>query len=320
MWHRMDARLATRAWHWTFLSLPAPFPETLIGKDPLFFFDSRAAAGAKAKRARLRSARARALPRRLPGPDPHPRHVRGLSRRPQPTDLAHDEADRAAGKKIACPVLALWGTSGLPANAGIDALAAWRDGRATCADSPSNAAIISPEENPQATAKALLDFFATRINLQAHGSIREHDRPPERILRHQGGGRAACASTSRGSRPICARSVAGLCRAARGAASSRAASRIRPICWKRRRGATCCGASRRASCCRRRTRSTANSASSARCTRKAFRSPSRCSIAPTRASSARRSIVMGYVDGRVFWEPRDAGLQSRPSAPPSTTR
>ena len=43
------------------------------------------------------------------------------------TDLAHDEADRAAGKTIGCPVLALWGSSGLPANAGLDTLACWRD-------------------------------------------------------------------------------------------------------------------------------------------------------------------------------------------------
>jgi pimeloyl-ACP methyl ester carboxylesterase len=49
MWHHMDARLANRAWHWMFLALPAPFPETMIGKDPLFFFDSRVAAGTKIK-------------------------------------------------------------------------------------------------------------------------------------------------------------------------------------------------------------------------------------------------------------------------------
>src|SRR5436189_4348828 len=47
MWHRMDARLANRAWHWMFLALPAPFPETLIGKNPRYFFDTRAAAGTK---------------------------------------------------------------------------------------------------------------------------------------------------------------------------------------------------------------------------------------------------------------------------------
>src|SRR4029077_14661454 len=45
MWHRMDARLANRAWHWMFLALPAPFPETLIGKEALFYFDQRAATG-----------------------------------------------------------------------------------------------------------------------------------------------------------------------------------------------------------------------------------------------------------------------------------
>src|SRR6201987_3348796 len=50
MWHRMDARLANRAWHWMFLALPAPFPETLIGKDPRYFFDTRAAAGTKIKK------------------------------------------------------------------------------------------------------------------------------------------------------------------------------------------------------------------------------------------------------------------------------
>src|SRR5262249_30024258 len=40
MWHRMDARLATRAWHWMFLALPAPFPETMIGKEALYYFDA----------------------------------------------------------------------------------------------------------------------------------------------------------------------------------------------------------------------------------------------------------------------------------------
>src|SRR5271165_4808372 len=32
MWHSMDRALAYKVWHWTFLALPAPFPETLIGK------------------------------------------------------------------------------------------------------------------------------------------------------------------------------------------------------------------------------------------------------------------------------------------------
>jgi haloacetate dehalogenase len=76
------------------------------------------------------------------------------------TDLAHDEADRAAGKKIGCPVLALWGTTGLPANAGIDALAAWRAWAADLRGFAITSGHYLPEENPDATARALLDFFA----------------------------------------------------------------------------------------------------------------------------------------------------------------
>ena len=78
------------------------------------------------------------------------------------TDLAHDEADRAAGKKIGCPVLALWGTTGLPANAGIDALAAWRDWATDLRGFAIESGHYVPEENPDATAQALLEFFAAR--------------------------------------------------------------------------------------------------------------------------------------------------------------
>jgi haloacetate dehalogenase len=173
MWHRFDARLAMRAWHWTFLALPAPFPETLIGHDPAFFFDSRARAGAK--------------PPPLPPPqageggvgaifDPralahyHAAYQDRLRihamcedyRAGRTTDLAHDEADRAAGKKIGCPMLALWGTGGLPANAGIDPLATWRDWAPDLRGFAIESGHYVPEENPAATARALLEFFAAR--------------------------------------------------------------------------------------------------------------------------------------------------------------
>ena len=58
MWHGIDAQLAYRIWHWTFLALPAPFPEKVIGRDPVAFWDRKSAPGTKAKIAR-RSIRAR---------------------------------------------------------------------------------------------------------------------------------------------------------------------------------------------------------------------------------------------------------------------
>jgi haloacetate dehalogenase len=162
MWHRIDARLAARAWHWTFLSLPAPFPETLIGHNPRFFFDSRAAAGLQAKKVSIFDPRALA---HYHAAYADPTRIHAMCedyRAGRTTDLADDEADRAAGKKIGCPLLALWGTTGLPANAGIDALAAWRDWATDLRGFAIESGHYLPEENPDAAARALLDFFAAR--------------------------------------------------------------------------------------------------------------------------------------------------------------
>jgi len=56
-------------------------------------------------------------------------------------------------------VLALWGAQGLPANAGLDPLACWSDWAADLRGSPVASGHYLPEENPAATAQALLEFF-----------------------------------------------------------------------------------------------------------------------------------------------------------------
>jgi haloacetate dehalogenase len=38
VWARADERFARGYWHWSFLALPHPVPETIIGHDPEFFF------------------------------------------------------------------------------------------------------------------------------------------------------------------------------------------------------------------------------------------------------------------------------------------
>src|SRR5581483_6157336 len=47
MWHGIDAKLAFRIWHWTFLALPAPCPEETIGRDPVAFWDRKSGPGTK---------------------------------------------------------------------------------------------------------------------------------------------------------------------------------------------------------------------------------------------------------------------------------
>ena len=74
-------------------------------------------------------------------------------------DLAHDRASRAAGDKIACDTLVLWGQRGV-IEALFDPLALWR---AQCAAGLEGEAVPAghyiPEELPGPTATRLLRFF-----------------------------------------------------------------------------------------------------------------------------------------------------------------
>jgi haloacetate dehalogenase len=161
MWHGMDARLATRAWHWSFLALPAPFPETMIGKDPLFFFDWRAARGTKVKNLSAFDPRALAHYHAFFNDPVRIHAICEDYRAGRTTDLAHDEADRAAGKKITCPMLAIWGAAGgVPAETD-DPLATWREWATDVRGFGVDSGHYLAEEVPQLTAQALIDFFTS---------------------------------------------------------------------------------------------------------------------------------------------------------------
>ncbi len=73
-------------------------------------------------------------------------------------DLTHDEADRAAGKKITCPLAAFWGAAGIPSNTS-GPLAIWREWATDVQGKPINSGHFLCEENPDATSAALLEFF-----------------------------------------------------------------------------------------------------------------------------------------------------------------
>jgi haloacetate dehalogenase len=159
MWHRMNARLASRAWHWPFLALPAPFPETIIGKDPLFFFDWRTARGTKAKSLSVFDPSALAHYHAFYS-DPARIHATCEDYRAGRTiDLAHDEADRASGKKINVPLLAIWGLDGGVAAETEDPLAIWREWASDVHGFGIDCGHYLAEEAPEATIEALLKFF-----------------------------------------------------------------------------------------------------------------------------------------------------------------
>jgi haloacetate dehalogenase len=158
MWHGIDARLAYRIWHWTFLALPAPGPEDVIARDPVAFWDWKTAPGTKAKSLAPFDRRALAHYRAFFS-DPLRIHATCEDYRAgRTTDLAFDEADYKAKKKIACPVLAIWGESGIPSESE-NPLKVWKDWAKDVSGFPVDCGHYLPEENPDATTKALLEFF-----------------------------------------------------------------------------------------------------------------------------------------------------------------
>jgi haloacetate dehalogenase len=73
-------------------------------------------------------------------------------------DCAIDAADREAGRRIACPVLALWGAQGLVGKL-YDVLAVWRDWAGNAEGQAIDCGHYLAEEKPEETLAALLPFL-----------------------------------------------------------------------------------------------------------------------------------------------------------------
>lgn len=106
-WNRTDMRRALQAFHWQLLAQPEPLPERLIGADPDFFLEwllrSWAAPGFAFAPAALAAYREAFR-------NPEVIHATCEDYRAGATlDHQHDTQDREKGRRITCPVLALWG-------------------------------------------------------------------------------------------------------------------------------------------------------------------------------------------------------------------
>ncbi|MFI5958099.1 alpha/beta fold hydrolase [Cryptosporangium sp. NPDC051539] len=151
VWARADDRFALGYWHWPFLAQPSPVPETLIGRDPDWFFFDAQFGGI------MRSFPALAEYSRYVN---DPEVVRAICedyRAGATYDRALDAADRAAGRRIGCPVQVLWGAKGVIGK-WYDPLAVWRDWASDLTGEPLNSGHFLPEENPAATTSALRRF------------------------------------------------------------------------------------------------------------------------------------------------------------------
>ena len=160
-WGRADRGFAMGYWHWAFLAQPAPLPERLIGGDPQAFFDFHVRAGMGLGAA----------------PDHYPPEVLEAYRQAlddpgaveavcedyragATVDVVHDDADREAGRRIACPLLVLWaGRGGLP-RFYPDVLEVWRPWASDVCGEALDASHFMAEDRPEETAARLLAFLA----------------------------------------------------------------------------------------------------------------------------------------------------------------
>ena len=149
---RADRAFGLGYWHWFFLAQPAPTPERMIGADPdayyrhfdADFFDPEAVA---------------AYRRAADDPDT----IRAMCedyRAGAGLDVEHDLADKYHRRRIACPLLALWGGRWYLED-WYDVLGIWREWADDVSGRAVDAGHYLAEERPDDVLEALRGFFAT---------------------------------------------------------------------------------------------------------------------------------------------------------------
>lgn len=160
-WRRMDRAYGLKMYHWMFLAQPAPLPETLIAGAPVTYLEHTLASWTKAGDLSAFDPRALDHYRRFFCEPDRIHAVCEDYRAGAGIDCDLDEADRAAGRTIACPLLAVWGGGGLAsASAGAETqLDVWRRWADDVTGAPADSGHFVAEENPAATLAQLLPFM-----------------------------------------------------------------------------------------------------------------------------------------------------------------
>ncbi len=109
MYEQTGLAFARAYWHWFFLVQPEPLPERLIGADPAWYLREKLRRSSQGRW--VFDDRALAEYARCFGPETVHASCEDY-RAAASLDLEHDRADRDAGRRLRCPVLALWADRG----------------------------------------------------------------------------------------------------------------------------------------------------------------------------------------------------------------
>jgi haloacetate dehalogenase len=155
---RADMKMALGYYHWFWFAQPHPFPENVICAAPDAWWRAHTSREPKPPDFFDREALADYL-KAVHSPE----MIRGMCedyRAAASIDLEHDRASRAAGEKVRCPMLVLWGKKA-KIEAWYDALGVWRQ---YCAagvrGGPVDSGHYLAEEAPGEVLEQLIAFFA----------------------------------------------------------------------------------------------------------------------------------------------------------------
>lgn len=159
VWDRLTAASAIASYHWSFLAQPHPLPETLIAADPAYYVSHTLSSWARPRdlspfdKGALAHYRASlSAPERI-------RAVCEDYRAGATIDREIDKADRNRGRRIACPVLFLWGSDYIGKGTA-DPLAIWKEWAADVSGKAITSGHFLLEEAPHETLAALLPFLS----------------------------------------------------------------------------------------------------------------------------------------------------------------
>lgn len=159
-WDRADARFALSFWPWSLLAQPAPFPEEIVGAAPEAVI--RSALSNWGSPSSIFPQAVRASYEAMLGDSERLHAICEEYRAAATLDYDHDVGDRAAGKRIGCPLLALWSRTGglaqwYAGNGG--PLAIWRKWCEHGEGHSVEGGHFFPEEYPAEIAGELAVFF-----------------------------------------------------------------------------------------------------------------------------------------------------------------
>src|ERR671914_744592 len=147
--------LATAYYHWFFFIQPYDLPETLIGAEPGYYLRNKLGGWGTS----LDTFAPEALAEYERCFDAATIHASCEDYRASASiDLVHDEADLDEGRKVLCPLLALWGGQGVMERI-YDVEAVWREYASHARGKPIDAGHFLAEERPAETTQELNTFL-----------------------------------------------------------------------------------------------------------------------------------------------------------------